>query len=309
MVKIRSDNGSEFRNTKVEEYCDGEGIKHECSSSYTPQQNGVVERKNKTLIILARTMLDDYWVSQRFWAEAINTACHASNRVYIHRLMMKTPYELLIGRKPNISYFQVFDCKCFIFKKRKHLGKFESRVDEDIFVVYASNSKAYRVFNNCTRVIEETCDVEFDESNGSQGDGFCCDDVGKQPLREAMKKMAIGDIKPKEDDDSHSIHEDSSSDDDDNDDQLRRPPTSPTRQDTPSSSQEPPPVSQNTQDQVEDTGEVPSQDDPTSTIFGRCTRTSKNHPIDLVLGDPKGVQGLAASNMHHFVNIMLLSLL
>jgi hypothetical protein len=68
-------------------------------------------------------------------------------------------------------------------------------------------------------VIEETCDVEFDESNGSQGDGFCCDDVGKEPLREAMKKMAIGDIKPKEDDDSHSIHEDSSSSNDDNGDQ------------------------------------------------------------------------------------------
>jgi hypothetical protein len=63
-------------------------------------------------------------------------------------------------------------------------------------------------------VIEETCDVEFDESNGSQGDGFCCDDVGKEPLREAMKKMAIGDIKPREDDDTHSIHEHSSSDDD-----------------------------------------------------------------------------------------------
>jgi hypothetical protein len=59
-------------------------------------------------------------------------------------------------------------------------------------------------------VIEETCDVEFDESNDSQGDGFCCDDIGKEPLREAMKKMAICDIKPKEDDDSHSIHEDSS---------------------------------------------------------------------------------------------------
>jgi hypothetical protein len=94
-------------------------------------------------------------------------------------------------------------------------------------------------------VIEETCDVEFDESNSSQGDGFCCDDVGKEPLREALKKMAIGDIKPKEDDDSHSIHEDSSSSSsssssDDDDDQPRRPPTSPTRQDSPSSSQEPP---------------------------------------------------------------------
>jgi hypothetical protein len=308
-VKIRSDNGSEFRNTKVEEYCDDEGIKHEFSSTYTPQQNGVVERKNKTLITLARAMLDDYKVSQRFWAEAINTACHASNRVYLHRLMMKAPYELLIGRKPNISYFRVFGCKCFIVKKRKHLGKFESRVDEGIFVGYASNSKAYRVFNNSTRVIEETCDVKFDESNGSQGDGFCCDDVGKEPLREVMKKMAIRDIKPKEDDDSHSIHEDSSSDDDDDDDQPRCPPTSPIRQDSPSSSQEPPSISQDTQGQVEDTGEVQSQDDPTSTIFERRTRTSTNHPIDLVLGDPKGVQGLATSNMHHFVNIMLLYLL
>jgi transposase InsO family protein len=84
MVKIRSDNGLEFCNTRVEEYCDCEGIKHEFSSTYTPQQNGVVERKNKTLITLARAMLDDYGVSQRFWAEAINTACHTSNRVYLH---------------------------------------------------------------------------------------------------------------------------------------------------------------------------------------------------------------------------------
>jgi hypothetical protein len=121
--------------------------------------------------------------------------------------------------------------------------------------------------------------------------------------------MAIGDIKPKEEDCSHSFHEDSSDDDDDNDDQPRCPPTSPTRQDSPSSSQEPPPISQDTQDQVEETGKVQSKNDPTSTIFGRRTRTSTNHSIDLVLGDPKGVQGLTASDMHHFVNIMLLSLL
>jgi hypothetical protein len=80
--------------------------------------------------------------------------------------------------------------------------------------------------------------MEFDESNGSQGDDFCCDDVGKEPLREAVKKMAIGDIKTKENDDSHSIHEDFSSDDDDNDDQPRHQTSSPTRQDSPSSSQE-----------------------------------------------------------------------
>ena len=116
VVKVRSDNGTEFRNTQVEELCNDLGIKHEFSSTYTPQQNGVVERKNKTLITLARAMLDDYGISQRFWAEAINTACHASNRVYLHRFLKKTAYELLIGRNPNISYFRVFGCKCYIFK-------------------------------------------------------------------------------------------------------------------------------------------------------------------------------------------------
>ncbi|WVZ97694.1 hypothetical protein U9M48_043208 [Paspalum notatum var. saurae] len=105
IVKVRSDNGFEFQNYKVDEWCDEEGIKHEFSATYTPQQNGVVERKNMTLITLARAMLDDYGTSEDFWAEAINTACHASNRIYLHRLLGKTPYELLIGRKPNISYF------------------------------------------------------------------------------------------------------------------------------------------------------------------------------------------------------------
>jgi transposase InsO family protein len=106
----------EFKNTQVEDFCDDFGIKHEFSSTYTSQQNGVVERKNKTLITLARAMLDDYGTSQRFWAEAINTVCHASNPVYLHHFLKKTPYELLIGSKPNISYFWVFSCKCYIFK-------------------------------------------------------------------------------------------------------------------------------------------------------------------------------------------------
>jgi hypothetical protein len=124
-----------------------------------------------------------------------------------------------------------------------------------------------------------------------------------------MKKMAIGDIKPREDDDPHSILEDSSSDDDNDNDSPRHPPTSPTRQDCPSSSQEPPPISQDTQDQVEDMGEVQSHDDPTSTIFGRRTRTSTIILLILCWVIPKGVQGLAASNTPHFANIMLLSLL
>ncbi|WVZ96522.1 hypothetical protein U9M48_042152 [Paspalum notatum var. saurae] len=189
-----SDNGRVFDNTNIEEYCDEVGIKHKFSAIYTPQQNGVVERKNRTLITLARSMLDEYSTSKKFWTEAINTACYASNQLYPHRLLDKTPCELLNGRKPNISYFWVFGCKCYIYKKRQHLGKFQRLV---ILVSYLS--KAYRVFNNATGMVEETYDVEFDESNGSQGAHVDVVDIDEEPLVEAMKNMPIDDIKPKED--------------------------------------------------------------------------------------------------------------
>jgi transposase InsO family protein len=80
--KIRSDNGTEFKNTQIEDYLDEEGIKHEFLARYTPQQNGVAERKNKTLIEMARTMLDEYKISDRCWGEAFNTACHATNHLW-----------------------------------------------------------------------------------------------------------------------------------------------------------------------------------------------------------------------------------
>jgi hypothetical protein len=74
-----------------------EGVKHEFSAPYTPQQNGVVERKNRTLIDMARMMLGEFKTPERFWSEAVNTACHAINRLYLHRLLKKTCYELLTG--------------------------------------------------------------------------------------------------------------------------------------------------------------------------------------------------------------------
>ena len=122
LKKIKSDNGKEFDNTNIEAYCDEVGIKHEISATYTPQQNGVVERKNWTLITLARTMLDEYNTPEALWAEAINTACDASNRLFLQRFLGKTPYELLNRKKPDVSFFQVFGCKCYIYKKQQHLG-------------------------------------------------------------------------------------------------------------------------------------------------------------------------------------------
>jgi transposase InsO family protein len=104
--KNRSDNITEFKNTQVEDFLDKEGIKHEFSHPrYTPQQNGVVERKNDILIEMVRNMLDEYKTSDRFWAEAINMACHAMNCLNLLKLLKMTSYELLTGNKPSVSYF------------------------------------------------------------------------------------------------------------------------------------------------------------------------------------------------------------
>jgi transposase InsO family protein len=103
--KIRSDNGSGFKNLQVEEYLEEEGIKHKFSAPYTPQQNGVVERKNRTLIDMARTMLGEYKTPERFWSEAVNTACHAINRLYLHRLLKKTSYDSLQVTNPMFLIF------------------------------------------------------------------------------------------------------------------------------------------------------------------------------------------------------------
>jgi transposase InsO family protein len=104
LKKIRSDNGSEFKNLQVEEYLEEEDIKHEFSAPYTAQQNCVVERKTMTLINMTRIMLGGYKTPERFWSEAVNTTCHAINRLYLHRLLKKTSYELLTVNKPNVSF-------------------------------------------------------------------------------------------------------------------------------------------------------------------------------------------------------------
>jgi transposase InsO family protein len=98
-------------------------IKHEFSTPYTPQQNGVVERKNRTLLDMARTMLDEYKTPDRFWAEAINTTCYSINRLHIHPILKKTSYELLTDKKSNVSYFRVFGSKClFLLREVENLN-------------------------------------------------------------------------------------------------------------------------------------------------------------------------------------------
>jgi hypothetical protein len=159
-----------------------------------------VERKNRTLIDMTRTMLDEYKTSNLFWCDAINTACHAINCLYLHKKLKKTSYELLTGNKPKVSYFRVFGCKCFILNKKPKTSKFAPKVDQGFLPGYGSNDYAYRVFNKTSGRVEIAVDVIFDESNGSQVEQVDASVIGKDDSPcEAIKQMTIGDIRLQED--------------------------------------------------------------------------------------------------------------
>jgi hypothetical protein len=144
-------------------------------------------------------MLGEFKTPDRFWAEAVNTACHAINRLYLHRLLKKMTYELLTGNKPNVSYFCVFGSKCYILVKRGRSSRFAPKAVEGFLLGYDSNTKAYRVFNKSSGLVEVTSDVIFDETNGSPREQVDLDDIDENEVPTAtMKTMAIGDVRPQE---------------------------------------------------------------------------------------------------------------
>ncbi|GJQ94439.1 putative ribonuclease H-like domain-containing protein [Tanacetum coccineum] len=161
---IKSDNGTEFKNSVMNQFYEMKGIKREFSVARTPQQNGVAERRNRTLIEAVRTMLVDSKLPTTFWAEAVNTACYVLNRVLVIKPHNKTPYELIHGRTPLIDFMKPFGCPVTILNTRDHLGKFDGKANEGFFVGYSIVSKAIRVFNKRTRIVEETLNIRFLEN-------------------------------------------------------------------------------------------------------------------------------------------------
>ncbi|GJR10584.1 putative ribonuclease H-like domain-containing protein [Tanacetum coccineum] len=140
------------------------GIKREYSVARTPQQNGVAERRNRTLIEVARTMLADSKLPTTFWAEAVSTACYVQNRVLVVKPHNKTPYELFRGFKPALSFMRPFGCHVTILNTLDNLGKFDGKSDEGFFVGYSLSSKAFRVYNTRTRRVEENLHIGFLEN-------------------------------------------------------------------------------------------------------------------------------------------------
>ncbi|GJW25568.1 putative ribonuclease H-like domain-containing protein [Tanacetum coccineum] len=161
--QIRTDNGTEFVNQTLREYYEKVGISHETSVSRSPQQNGVVERRNRTLIEVARKMLIYAKASLFLWAEAVATACYTQNHSVIRLHHGKTLYELLHDKLPDLSFFHVFGALCYPTNDSENLGKLQPKVDIGIFIGYAPTKKAFRIYNRRTRLIIETIHVDFDE--------------------------------------------------------------------------------------------------------------------------------------------------
>nr|GFB60235.1 retrovirus-related Pol polyprotein from transposon TNT 1-94 [Tanacetum cinerariifolium] len=160
---VRIDKGMEFLNQTLHAYFAAEAIQHQMSIARTPEQNGVVERRNRTLVEAARTMLSAAKVPLFFWAEAIATACFTQNRSLVIPRHEKTPYHIINERKPSVKFFYIFGSVCYIVRDGENLDKMKENCDECIFVGYSTQSRAYRVFNKRTRVIMESIHVNFDE--------------------------------------------------------------------------------------------------------------------------------------------------
>nr|GFA28907.1 hypothetical protein [Tanacetum cinerariifolium] len=164
---IRSDSGTEFKNNDLNQLCGMKGIKRKFSVPITPQQNGIAETKNRTLIEAARTMLVDSLLPIPFWAEAVNNACYVQNRVLVTKPHNKTPYELLHGRTLSIGFMRPFGCPVTILNTLDSLGKFDGKVYEGFLVGYSVSSKAFRVFDSRTRIVQETLHVNFLENKAN----------------------------------------------------------------------------------------------------------------------------------------------
>jgi transposase InsO family protein len=141
---IRSDNETEFKNASFDQFCVEHGVDQQFSTPHAPQQNGVVERKNRTLIEMSRMMLDEHKTPRCFWADAISTACYISNWIFLHSILNLIPFELCFGHKPSVFHLRPFGCKCFILKCG-NLDKFESHSSDDIFLGYTPHGRSYSV--------------------------------------------------------------------------------------------------------------------------------------------------------------------
>ncbi|CAD7001003.1 unnamed protein product [Ceratitis capitata] len=165
---LQTDNGREYCNEQFDTFLSEFGIKRRLTAPYTPQQNGMAERKNRTLVEMARCMMKYADAPPSFWAEAVNTACYIRNR-YVTRTTGEVPYRAWTKRNPTVAYMKIFGSKAYVLNKNPSKGKFESRAEPCIFVGYSDESKAYRLYSNNKKRVIISRDVKFIYKSGFEG--------------------------------------------------------------------------------------------------------------------------------------------
>ncbi|MCO5554758.1 hypothetical protein L7F22_008292 [Adiantum nelumboides] len=168
---IRSDREGEFLSENFAWWCKLEGIRHQLTTPYTPCQNGVVERKNRTIMEMARAMLAHASLPRSYWAEACNTAVYIQNRSPTHALQDMTPFQTYYGRKPTVSHFRVFGCSAFVHIPKEKRQKLDFKSRKLLFLGYSAESDAYRLYDPDTRTTTVSRDVVFDESFITSAEG------------------------------------------------------------------------------------------------------------------------------------------
>nr|GFA73215.1 hypothetical protein [Tanacetum cinerariifolium] len=166
----------------VKNHLSSSWIHHKASVARIPEQNGIVKRRNRTLVEAARTMLSAAKVFLFFWVEAIATSCFTQNRSLVIPRNEKTPYHIINDRKPSVKFFHIFGSLCYIVRDGENLDKMKEKGDACIFMGYSTQSRAYRVFNKRTRVIIETIHVNFDELPQ-----MASDHVSSDPTQQCLK--------------------------------------------------------------------------------------------------------------------------
>ncbi|GJU79973.1 retrovirus-related pol polyprotein from transposon TNT 1-94 [Tanacetum coccineum] len=159
---IHKDNGTEFVNQILKSYYEDVRISHQTSVAHTPQQNGVVKRRNQSLVEAAHTMLIFSKAPLYLWAKAVTTACYTQNWSLIRKRHNKTLNELQHDRKPDLKYLHVFGALCYLTNDSEDLGKLKPKADIGIFIGYAPSKNAYRIYNTRTQKIMETIHINFD---------------------------------------------------------------------------------------------------------------------------------------------------
>ncbi|GJR59039.1 retrovirus-related pol polyprotein from transposon TNT 1-94 [Tanacetum coccineum] len=184
VISILTDRGTEFLNKTVHAFFKEEGIEHQTSTLRTPEQNGVVERRNRTLVEAARTMLLAFKLPLFFWAEAIATACYTQNISIIILTHAKTAYHIINDRKPSIKHIHIFGYTCYLTRDGENMDKMKEKGDPCILVGYSTQSKGYRVYNKRTRLIVESIHLRFDEIKEMSETSVANDTSGLVPQRQ-----------------------------------------------------------------------------------------------------------------------------